>query len=246
MHVLSVCFNDSVLTALRLNGFATEVVNDDELELTDWVNDHSNYDAVIVNLDKVGGLYMCRGLRKANNHTPVFGVMSERDSNPWTNLRAAFLENGGDDLMRAPANPRELIASMKATLRRMNNAPMLKDTKSTLLFDDGTVLELDPHGGRVRINDTVVHLTNSERDVLMIMAGSIGKVFSKEAILNRLYAHLASDRDAPEIKIIDVFICKLRRKLNNAVPNFGNVYLQTIWGRGYCISLTADKTRQCA
>jgi two-component system, cell cycle response regulator CtrA len=81
----------------------------------------------------------------------------------------------------------------------------------------------------VEVNGVRVHLTGKEYEMLELLSLRKGKTLTKEMFLNHLYGGL----DEPEIKIIDVFICKLRKKLANASD--GKDYIETVWGRGYVL-----------
>jgi len=79
----------------------------------------------------------------------------------------------------------------------------------------------------VLVNDAPVHLTGKEFDMLALLALKPAETITKEMFLNHLYGGI----DEPELKIIDVFICKLRKKLATATG--GQHYIETVWGRGY-------------
>ena len=89
------------------------------------------------------------------------------------------------------------------------------------------MLNLDSH--EVAVDDQPVHLTGKEYAILELLVLRKGMVLTKEAFLNHLYGGM----DEPEMKIIDVFICKLRKKLANASQ--GKNYIETLWGRGYSL-----------
>jgi two-component system cell cycle response regulator CtrA len=92
---------------------------------------------------------------------------------------------------------------------------------------DKVAINLDTR--TVDVNGTQVHLTNKEYAILELLAMRKGTVLTKEMFLNHLY----SSMDEPEIKIIDVFVCKLRKKLSEA--SGGISYIETVWGRGYML-----------
>ena len=81
----------------------------------------------------------------------------------------------------------------------------------------------------VSVNHRPVHLTRKEYDILELLSLRKGTTITKEMFLNHLYGGV----DEPELKIIDVFVCKLRKKLAQATG--GNHYIETIWGRGYLL-----------
>ena len=98
--------------------------------------------------------------------------------------------------------------------------------EDTINFDK-VAINLDTR--TVDVNGTQVHLTNKEYAILELLAMRRGTVLTKEMFLNHLYGGI----DEPELKIIDVFVCKLRKKLAEA--SNGTNYIETIWGRGYML-----------
>jgi two-component system, cell cycle response regulator CtrA len=90
-------------------------------------------------------------------------------------------------------------------------------------------LILDLHSKKVEVNGVPVHLTYKEYQMLELLCLRKGTTLTKEMFLNHLYGGM----DEPELKIIDVFMCKLRKKLANASNGLG--YVETVWGRGYVL-----------
>lgn len=128
--------------------------------------------------------------------------------------------DGADDYITKPFHRDELLARIQAVLRRsQSSSPAEIDL-------GGLVIDLVSH--RALVNGRVVPLTGKEYACLEFLAGRRGMTATKEMFL----AHLYGGRDEPEMKIIDVFICKLRRKLAEAgAPPL----IETVWGRGYTI-----------
>ena len=135
--------------------------------------------------------------------------------------RVALLEAGADDALDKPFHRDELIARLRAIVRRSRGHALAK-----IVVGD---LTLDLDQMNVTINKTAVHLTGAEWRMLQLLALRVNTVVTKQAILDHLYG----GRDEPELKTIDVFICKLRRKLFEA--SGGRDYIETIWGRGYAL-----------
>jgi two-component system cell cycle response regulator CtrA len=88
----------------------------------------------------------------------------------------------------------------------------------------------------VEVDGTRVHVTGKEYDILELMSLRKGSTISKEMFLNHLY----NGMDEPEIKIVDVFICKLRKKLSYTLG--GDNYIRTVWGRGYMLQESDELT----
>jgi two-component system, cell cycle response regulator CtrA len=123
--------------------------------------------------------------------------------------------------MTKPFHRDELVARIHAIVRRS------KGHSQSLIEYGDLLVNLDSK--MVEINNVRVHLTGKEYQMLELLALRKGMTLTKEMFLNHLY----SGMDEPEIKIIDVFMCKLRKKLANA--SGGKNYVETMWGRGYVL-----------
>jgi two-component system cell cycle response regulator CtrA len=229
MKLMCVGLDTTTVLFLRQQGIAVEVVKPDEIEdLCDWLAD-GQFGALVINVEQSGqGIYLSRGVRTEKIGTPIIGISAGSDGCSWSEYRARFLENGGDDLLEHPASPRELLASVRAVTRRY--AGSLVDYHE---FVNGTVrLKINMVTSLVTVNDLAIELTGKERLTLLALAAAPGRVLTKEMLMNSLYA--GTPDEEPELKIIDVFICKLRKKLSEKHPDAG-AFVQTVWGRGYAL-----------
>lgn len=133
--------------------------------------------------------------------------------------RSEVLRAGADDCQYADIDRRELVARIK-TMRRQASG-LIADR---IEFADCVY---DPDAGRIVAPGGTVHLTKCEHDVFMALAGRPGTLINKDKLMDILYG----GRDEPNTKIIDVFICKLRRKLASVTD--GKDFIVTEWGRGW-------------
>ncbi|HEX2943384.1 MAG TPA: response regulator transcription factor [Rhodopila sp.] len=183
---------------------------------------HYEYDMVLLDLalPDIDGFEVVRRLRISRNDTPVM-VLSGLT---MTQARVRALSLGADDFVTKPFDKAELLARIQAIIRRSKG------------FSQSTVrigrLELNLDRREAIVDDREVHLTGKEYAILELLVLRKGMVLTKEAFLNHLYGGM----DEPEVKIIDVFVCKLRKKLAKA--GLDGV-IGTIWGRGYMIRDTA-------
>ena len=177
---------------------------------------HYDYDVVVLDLmlPDIEGYEVIRRMRAARQDTPVL-ILSGL-SRPAAKVKGFGM--GADDFITKPFDKAELIARMQAIVRRSKgySQPTLRIGKIQLNLDSR----------EVTVSGSPVHLTGKEYSILELLVLRKGMVLTKEAFLNHLYGGM----DEPEMKIIDVFICKLRKKLAQAGED--NL-IGTVWGRGY-------------
>ena len=176
---------------------------------------HYEYDLVLSEGGASSSPDLLRRMRAARNATPVI-VLCAHDSQ----ARVQSLAAGADDVLAKPFDPQELIARMQAIVRRV------KGFAEAALTVGPLTLRQDSH--EVTVNGRDVKLTGKEYAILELLVLRKGTVQTKDAFLNHIYGGM----DEPEAKIIDVFICKLRKKLG--VAGADNL-ITTVWGRGYML-----------
>ncbi|MEP6830523.1 MAG: response regulator transcription factor, partial [Rhizomicrobium sp.] len=178
-----------------------------------------DYDIIVLDLQlpDMSGFEVLKALRVAKVQTPVL-ILS---GNAIVEAKVKALGFGADDYMTKPFHKDELVARIQAVVRRSkgHSQSVITTGKLTVNLDAKTV-EVD--GQRV-------HLTGKEYQMLELLSLRKGTTLTKEMFLNHLYGGM----DEPELKIIDVFICKLRKKLAAAID--GDNYIETVWGRGYVL-----------
>ncbi len=183
-----------------------------------------DYDIIVLDLQlpDMSGFEVLKALRVAKVQTPVL-ILS---GNAIVEAKVKALGFGADDYMTKPFHKDELVARIQAVVRRSkgHSQSVITTGKLTVNLDAKTV-EVD--GARV-------HLTGKEYQMLELLSLRKGTTLTKEMFLNHLYGGM----DEPELKIIDVFICKLRKKLANA--SNGKNYIETVWGRGYVLREPSD------
>ena len=186
-----------------------------------------DYDLMLLDLGlpDMDGYDVLRALRAGRNPVPV--LMLSANARPDARVKA--LNTGADDFLTKPFDGRELVARIQAIVRRGKGY-----CEPSLSMGN---LSLNLGSREVCVGDRQVHLTGKEFAILELLMLRRGMTQTKEAFLNHLYGGL----DEPDAKIIDVFVCKLRKKLSDA--GAGNV-IGTVWGRGYVMrEPTAEVTR---
>jgi len=178
-----------------------------------------DYDIIILdlNLPDMHGYEVLKKLRLAKVETPILILsgMSEPDS------KVKGLGFGADDYLTKPFNKDELVARIHAIVRRS------KGHAQSVIRTGSLTVNLDTKS--VEVENNRLHLTGKEYAMLELLSLRKGTTLTKEMFLNHLYGGM----DEPELKIIDVFICKLRKKLASATG--GDHYIETVWGRGYVL-----------
>ena len=190
-----------------------------------------DYDIIILDLllPDMHGYDVLKSFRDSKIETPILILsgLTELDS------KIKGLGYGADDYLTKPFDKRELIARIQAIVRRSQG-------HSQSVISTGKVkVNLDTR--TVDVAGKPLHLTGKEYGIIELLSLRKGSTLTKEMFLNHLYGGM----DEPEVKIIDVFICKLRKKLQDATD--GDNYIETVWGRGYVLrDPEADKAKKAA
>ena len=221
MHILLVEDNESTARTVELvlvkEGHNVSITGSGEeaVELADLYD----YDAILLDLDleDISGLEVLRSLRMKKLGTPVIILTGEAESD----IKVQALTSGADDYVTKPYNRGELVARIAAVVRRSRG-------QSESIIRTGKIA-LNMSTRQVEVDGTAIHLTPSEYKMLELLSLRKNTVLTKEACLNHLYNGLSE----PEIKIIDVFICKLRKKI--AAASGGDAQIETVWGGGYML-----------
>ena len=178
-----------------------------------------DYDIILLdlNLPDMSGFEVLRSLRVSRVKTPILILTGLADIED----KVRGFGFGADDYMTKPFHKDELVARIHAIVRRS------KGHAQSVIHTGDLIVNLDTK--TVEVDGARVHPTGKEYQILELLALRKGTTLTKEVFLNHLYGGM----DEPELKIIDVFICKLRKKLANA--SNGKNYIETVWGRGYVL-----------
>jgi two-component system cell cycle response regulator CtrA len=210
-----------MLTHANLNVYCTDL-GEEGIDLAKLYD----YDLILLDLalPDMSGHEVLRQLRLARVNTPILILTGSDD----TENKLKGFGFGADDYMTKPFHREELVARIHAIIRRS------KGHAESVIRTGKIAVNLDAK--TVDVGGKAVHLTGKEYQMLELLSLRKGTTLTKEMFLNHLYGGM----DEPELKIIDVFICKLRKKL--AEVTAGDNYIETVWGRGYVLRDPAPAT----
>ena len=221
MHVLVIeddrIVNQNIVILLRHEGFIVESVYSgrEGVELLKLYE----YDLVILDLmlPDMPGADVLKQIRQRNDATPVL-ILSGIN---MPTKKVECFSVGADDYMTKPYDRSELVARVKAIVRRSRGLAdnIIKVGRMTVNLSTKKVF----------IDDTLLPLTAKEYALVELLALKKGGTVSKESFLSQIYGGM----DEPEIKIIDVFLCKIRQKIKKITGK--ETYIHTVWGRGYTL-----------
>ena len=217
----------SIELMLKAEGYVVDMTDmgEDGLEIGKLYE----YDIIILDLmlPDIDGYEVLKRLRAAKIETPILILsgLSELDS------KLKGLGFGADDYLTKPFDKRELMARLQAIVRRS------KGHAQSIITTGSITVNLDAR--TVEIDGKQLHLTSKEYGIIELLSLRKGSTLTKEMFLNHLYGGM----DEPEVKIIDVFICKLRKKIEKLSSDGGNC-IETVWGRGYVLRESAASSQK--
>ena len=177
------------------------------------------YNLIVLDLvlPDIDGYEVLRRLRAARVETPILILSGLSD--PDHKLKALRFSAG--NYRTEPFDKAELVTRIQAIVQRsrMDSAPIIETGMLLVNLDTRAVV----------VNGYPLLLTDKEYSILELLSLRKGVTLTKDMFLNHLYGGM----DEPELKIIDVFVCKLRKKLSSATG--GENYIETVWGRGYVL-----------
>jgi len=221
MRVLLVEDDTSTAKAIELS-LASEGIICDSTELGEEgleIGKLYDYDIIILDLmlPDIDGYEVLRRFRAAKIVTPIL-ILSGL-SGPDQKIKG--LGYGADDYLTKPFNKGELVARIQAIVRRS------KGHSESIIRTGKLSVNLDTRS--VEVAGKQLHLTSKEYSIIELLSLRKGSAITKDMFLNHLYGGV----DEPELKIVDVFVCKLRKKIMTAAG--GENYIETVWGRGYVL-----------
>ena len=204
-------------TALRGEGIIAEMAScgEDAIDLAK----HYDFDIMVLDLrlPDIEGFEVVRRIRAAKVRTPVLILSGKGEIDD----KVRGLSTGADDYLTKPFHKSELVARIHAIVRRS------KGHSESVIKTGQLVVNLDTRS--IEIGGRRLHVTGKEYSILELLSLRKGTTLTKEMFLDHLYGGI----DEPELKIIDVFICKLRKKIAAATGK--HHYIETVWGRGYVL-----------
>jgi DNA-binding response OmpR family regulator len=212
---------------LRHEGYVCDDVGDGKAALERTRTER--YDLLVLDLMLPGldGLSLCRAVRNGqlNADVPILMLTARREESD----KVVGLESGADDYLTKPFGVRELVARARALLRRPRRAPADADSAGGAV--DGIVkvqgIEIDVPKRRVRVDGRDIELTDQEFRLLHLLATHVGIVFSREALLRRIWR----GDTFVTVRSVDTLVKRLRRRIEPDPANPKR--LLTVWGVGY-------------
>lgn len=199
---------------LTREGFAVQIATTGEAGLAAARTVEPVAIVLDISLPDLDGIEVCRRLRSAGYDTPILFVTARDEESD----RIVGLELGGDDYVTKPFSPRELVARVKAVLRRGRPSE-----RSTLTGGVDGCVTVDESGRRVSVRGNEVELTTTEFDLLAFLLRNAGQIFSRDQLL----ADVWGQAPGAASRTVDVHIAQLRAKLGPDCP------IRTVRGVGY-------------
>ncbi len=220
-YILIADDNDGILEILKAyvakEGYEPLLSRDGEDALDKFRKYHPLLILLDVMMPKMDGFQVCREVRKESNVPIIMVTARSEDAD-----RIMGLDIGADDYIVKPFSPGEVMARIRAVLRRMD---LSDDEKKSSLYHPG--LEIDLSSYEVKIEGQMVSLTKKETEILWLLASNPGKVFSRDNLLNSVWGYDYFG----DARTVDTHIKRLRSKIPS--PESLSWDIKTIWGVGY-------------
>lgn len=204
---------------LRREGYAVVLAADGEEALRLYRQDRPDLVALDLVLPKLSGLEVCRHIQVEGSVPLIMLTVKGEEEDIIVGLGM-----GADDYMVKPFSPRELVARVKAVLRRVGEPPAGETNKKVLAFDE---LRIDPNTREVTVRDTPLALTAREFDLLYHLASGSRRVFTRDELMDAVWGYTFP----ADTSTVTVLVRRLREKIE--VDPTQPRYLLTVWGVGY-------------
>lgn len=223
--ILIVEDNTDLLELIKLNlsdeGYDVFIAEDGEKALTQFTTKHPSMIILDVMLPKINGLEVCKRIRRENRVVPILMLTAKAEEVD----KVLGLELGADDYMTKPFSIRELLARVKAILRRLHVQSGENTEKEMILEFDG--LTMDTAKRKVTLKESPIELTSKEYDLLKLFFSNPGKAYSREDLLNTVWGYSYEGYS----HTVNSHINRLRSKIETDASN--PHYIRTVWGVGY-------------
>lgn len=210
-----------ILYNLKTNGYDGIAAEDGIMGITMVHREKPNLILLDIMLPEKNGYEICKELREEGNNTPIIMITAKTEEID----KVMGLEYGADDYISKPFGIRELMARIKAVLRRYEVTSGLNESKDTIISVNDLKINVECH--EVKIGDTQIDLTLKEFELLKYLVENRGHVFTRDQLLNSVWGI----DYAGETRTVDVHIRHLRQKLSNGKNE--DQYIETIRGKGY-------------
>ena len=213
-----------ILYNLKTNGYEAVAAEDGIMGITMVHREKPDLILLDIMLPEKNGYEICRELRDEGSETPIIIITAKTEETD----KVMGLEYGADDYISKPFGIREMMARIKAVLRRYENTAdhVQKDSSDTVLSVGDLTINVDRH--EVREGDRVIDLTLKEFELLKYLVENKGHVFSRDQLLNNVWGI----NYVGETRTVDVHIRHLRQKLSDGEHDDSS-YIETIRGKGY-------------
>ncbi|MCI6820078.1 MAG: response regulator transcription factor [Clostridiales bacterium] len=213
-----------ILYNLKTNGYEAVAAEDGIMGITMVHREKPDLILLDIMLPEKNGYEICRELRDEGSETPIIIITAKTEETD----KVMGLEYGADDYISKPFGIREMMARIKAVLRRYENTAdhVQKDSSDTVLSVGDLTINVDRH--EVREGDRVIDLTLKEFELLKYLVENRGRVFSRDQLLNNVWGI----NYVGETRTVDVHIRHLRQKLSDGEHDDSS-YIETIRGKGY-------------
>ncbi len=216
---------ESIATLIKYNleqaGYEVEVAEDGEIAIDKFKNKPFDFVMLDIMLPKVDGIEVCREIRQQSRHVPILMLTAKDDEFD----KVLGLELGADDYMTKPFSPRELMARVRAILRRVSEDQQPKEEEIKKI--EIGALTIYPENYEAYLNGEPIDLTPKEFELLLYLVNGKGKVMTRDQLLNAVWNY----EFVGDTRIVDVHISHLRDKIE---PNTKKpTYIKTVRGLGY-------------